>query len=181
MAITRLPRTTLLCAGTVHLAVSGCISIVCSMRPSRPFLCDEHIELDEMPSMQLTEALLTGLPRGPGERCGTDADHLQQGHEFDVSALDIRDVNEVLAQPDANSDMGCSPAPQQSNVLARQPAAQHRNHGHRGEGRRAQNREAQARYRKKAKVQSPRVLCNVLRARREFMAICQSSRTRHLR
>ena len=112
--------------------------------------------MDELPSMQLEEALLDGLAWGNGAR-GADA-RPQQAHDFDVFALDLLGLDDDLELPDVGPAMGCSPAPPQSNVQAPQPAAQHKNHAHRVERIRTQNREAQARYRQKAKVNSTSVL-----------------------
>lgn len=112
----------------------------------------------ELPSMQLAEALLDGLPWGSA--CSADADHPQQEQDFDMSGLGL---GEVLVQPDVNSAMGCSPAPQQGTVPAAQPAAgapaQRKSEAHKVERIRAQNREASARYRQKVKVLSASVIC----------------------
>ena len=104
--------------------------------------------MDELPAMQLTEALdglANVLP--------------QHEQDFDVFALDALDLDKDLALPEVNSALGCSPAPQQSNVPTTHAAAQRNNVAHKVERMRARNREAQARYRQKAKVSSSRIVC----------------------
>ena len=114
----------------------------------------------ELPSMQLTESLLDGLPLGEVS-CGADG-RPQDEQNFDV--LEFVDsmglAEEDLALPDVNLALECSPtpAPQQSNVLAPQPAAQRHKEAERVERTRARNRRSQARHREKTKVQSPRVV-----------------------
>lgn len=105
--------------------------------------------MDELPAMQLTEALLDGL---------ANAFPLHE-QDFDVFALDALDLDDDLALPEVDSALGCAPAQQQGNVPASQPAAQRNNEAHRVERMRARNREAQARYRQKAKVSSSRIVC----------------------
>lgn len=122
--------------------------------------------MDERATMQFTEALLDSLS---GEDI-SDADARQDGQDFDVFALDL---GEDLGLHDVDSAVGCSPAQQQGNVPAPQPAAQRKNDAHRVERIRTQNREAQARYRQKAKVHSSGVLCMYC-VSPVFIALCKA-------
>lgn len=114
--------------------------------------------MDELPSMQLTEALLDGLPLGHGA-CGADAPAQYEQQDFDVFAfVDALGLDEELELPEVHLGVDYSPETQQCNIRAAQPAAQRKSESDTKERIRARNRRSQARYRQKAKVYSSRVL-----------------------